>query len=270
LYVSMYKHKVSNELMMITKSIQPFSWHHVQASDSPTPSHKIFTMKHNSHFPISIPLLSSILFLGAHVQKNTNLKSSRTKTATTAPLPPQVTLVLEKAQADNQRLVLMTCGLSGAGKSTLARSICTHYPNFTRLSIDASIFQNHGVFAIDYPESKYSALQDEAREWVRSELGRLLKEGKRDAVHDLSLWERAQREEWRALVKCEGKGMYGVVLVACRGEEGVIWERIQKREQKWEREGMGEGRPVDRELLGKFLEGFEWPEGEGEIVVEVE
>jgi len=34
-------------------------------------------------------------------------------------------------------------------------------------------------------------------------------------------------------------------------------------------EGMKEGRPVSRELLGRFLRGFEWPVGEGEIVVEV-
>jgi predicted kinase len=163
----------------------------------------------------------------------------------------------------------MTCGPSGAGKSTLSRYICTHYPNFTRLSIDAYIFSHHGVFSLDYPEEQYSSLQDEAREWIKGELRRILREGKRDVVLDLSFWEKSQREEWRGLVEGEGRERYGVLLVVCRGEEGVIWERIQERERGWEEGGIGEGRPVSRELLGRFLGGFEWPDGEGEIVVEV-
>jgi len=49
----------------------------------------------------------------------------------------------------------------------------------------------------------------------------------------------------------------------------VLWERIQAREERWVKEGMGEGRPVGEELLAKFVRGFEWPDGEGEIVVDV-
>ena len=41
------------------------------------------------------------------------------------------------------------------------------------------------------------------------------------------------------------------------------------RERRWVEEGMGEGRPVGRELLASFVGGFEWPVGEGEIVVNV-
>jgi hypothetical protein len=61
---------------------------------------------------------------------------------------------------------------------------------------------------------------------------------------------------------------YKVVLVVFRGREEVIWERIQAREGRWREEGMGEGRPVSRELLAQFLRGFEWPDGEGEIVID--
>lgn len=87
------------------------------------------------------------------------------------PLPPQVKLVLYNVQ-ENQRTVPMSCAPSGAIKLSLARSICTHYPNFTRLSIDAYTFSHHGIFAIDYPGRKnYPILQDEAREWVIGELG---------------------------------------------------------------------------------------------------
>ena len=58
-------------------------------------------------------------------------------------------------------------------------------------------------------------------------------------------------------------------MVVFRGSEEMLWERIQSREARWEEEGMGEGRPVGRELLRKFLEGFEWPDGEGEICVDI-
>lgn len=54
-----------------------------------------------------------------------------------------------------------------------------------------------------------------------------------------------------------------------RGSEEVLWERIQGRERAWREEGMHAGRPISRMLLKEFLRGFEWPEGEGEIVIHV-
>ncbi|PMD62454.1 uncharacterized protein K444DRAFT_342246 [Hyaloscypha bicolor E] len=103
-----------------------------------------------------------------------------------------VNLVLQQAKAQNQRLVLLTCGISGSGKSSLALSIVEQYPNFVRLSIDKYIFENHGVYGRDYTEDGYEGLQEEAHE-----------------------------------------------------------------------------RPVGRELLGQFVRRFEWPDGEGGIVVDV-
>lgn len=62
---------------------------------------------------------------------------------------------------------------------------------------------------------------------------------------------------------------YQIMLVVFKGSEELLWERIRRREGRWREEGMGEGRSVGRELLAQFVKGFEWPEGEGEIVVEV-
>jgi hypothetical protein len=86
---------------------------------------------------------------------------------------------------------------------------------------------------------------------------------------DNSFWRRDVREEYRELVEVEGKGRHGVVLVVFRGEEEVIWGRIQGRERMGIGVWKGEGRTVDRELLGSFFRGFEWPIGEGEILVDV-
>jgi predicted kinase len=121
-------------------------------------------------------------------------------------LPEVVRAALETATSQNQRTVLLTCGSSGAGKSTFSRSITAQYPNFIRLSIDAYIFQDYGVYGKDYPEEKYEELQDEAREWVRSRLGEIVGEGKRDVVLDLSFWNKGDRERWREMIERGGGG----------------------------------------------------------------
>jgi predicted kinase len=184
-------------------------------------------------------------------------------------IPESVNIALQHAEKRNQRLVLLTCGISGSGKSSLALSIVEQYPNFVRLSIDKYIFENHGVFGRDYAENRYEGLQEDASEWVEGELRRLIEEGKRDVVADLSFWSKDERERWRKAVREQGDGRYGVVLVVFRGGEQVLWERIQVREKRWREEGMGEGRPVGKELLAQFVRGFEWPDGEGELIVDV-
>jgi predicted kinase len=183
------------------------------------------------------------------------------------PIPESVNLVLQQAKAQNQRLVLLTCGISGSGKSSLALSIVEQYPNFVRLSIDKHVFENHGVYGRDYTEDGYEGLQEEAHERLEGELGNLIagekgvEGGERDVVVDLSFWRKEERGWWRERVtelgKGKGKGKYGVVLVVFRGSEEVLWERIRRREERWKEEGLGEGRPVGRELLGQFVRGFE-------------
>jgi hypothetical protein len=79
----------------------------------------------------------------------------------------------------------------------------------------------------------------------------VVREGMRDVVLDLSFWSKRSRDEYRELVREEGKGRYGVELVVFRGGEEVIWRRLRRREEKWEKEGMGKG---DR-LVGSCLAG---------------
>lgn len=74
----------------------------------------------------------------------------------------------------------------------------------------------------------------------------------------------------REIVERKGKGKYEVLLVVFRGEEEVLWRRIEGRnelfgEGKEEREGMR----VERDMLKGWMDGFEWPDGEGEIVIDV-
>ncbi|XP_044715623.1 AAA domain-containing protein [Hirsutella rhossiliensis] len=98
--------------------------------------------------------------------------------------------LLRRTASDPRPVVVMTCGLSGAGKSTLAKGIIDRLPHLTRLSIDAIIFERHGLYAINYPADEYAAHQAEALKYLTDELGLLLRTERQDVVLDLSFWNR--------------------------------------------------------------------------------
>jgi len=102
----------------------------------------------------------------------------------------------------------------------------------------------------------------------------LLDQGSLDVVLDLSFYTKSWRDEMRELIREHGKGKYEVLLVVFRGDKEVLWERLKKRNSLFEGveedRGSLEGLPVSREMLMGWLDGFEWPDGEGEVVVSVE
>lgn len=112
--------------------------------------------------------------------------------------------------------------------------------------------------------------QEEAEEEIKRELGEVLRRGERDVVLDMAFYERKTREAYRGLIGREGGGRYRVVLVVFRGSEEAVWRRLEGRNGRGNGEGGGEGWGVSREVLGGYLEGFEWPVGEGEVLVKVE
>ncbi len=208
--------------------------------------------------------LVSSQHLNVHAQNITSKTPNMTSPAYL--IPEVVNTILTAARAENQRLAVLTCGISGSGKSTLARNICSSYPNFFRLSIDNYVYRHHGVYDVDYPASKYGELQERAEMELKAQLGNLLR-ARKDVVLDMSFWSKEFRDDWRELVEKGGHGKYRVVLVVFRGSEEVLWGRIGRR--KGEIEKKGEGMTIDRETLRMYLEGFEWPDGEGEVFVEV-
>jgi predicted kinase len=168
----------------------------------------------------------------------------------------------------------MTCGISGSGKSTLANNIISTYPNFTRLSIDAHVFSHHGTYSISYPPSLQSTYQTEAEISIISTLKNILKAGTRDVVLDMAFYNKETRDEYRQIIQEHGGGRYTVCLVVFKGTPDTIWRRIEARridmERKKERGDGWEGMSIDRETLNNYDEGFEWPDGEGEIVIDID
>jgi len=89
-------------------------------------------------------------------------------------------------------------------------------------------------------------------------------------VVDNAFFAKETRDEYREVIEKEGERRYEVVLVVFRASEERLWERIEGRRRKGNVEGGGEGISVDRSMLRGWVEGFEWPEGEGEVEVRVE
>ena len=162
----------------------------------------------------------------------------------------------------------------GSGKSTLAQNIIFQYPTFKRLSIDNTVLKLHGHYAEDFPISQYAEFQEEAEVILLADLKRILRLGREDIVLDLSFYSKQTRNEYRDLIKDEGKGKYNILLVVFRGEEESLWKRIEGRRventKSREQGRPTEGMSVDRATLRMYFDGFEWPDGEGEIVISVE
>ncbi|KAG5750436.1 hypothetical protein H9Q72_013891 [Fusarium xylarioides] len=171
-------------------------------------------------------------------------------------------------------IVVITCGIAGAGKSTLAKAIVAQLPNFKRLSNDQIIYESHGLYKIDYPAEKYEVYQQEASRKLIAELERILQDKSNDVVLDLSFYDKEYRDEYKDIVE-RNSGRW--VLVYLNASQDLLWNRIQRRKAKRdlldsrdpERNG-DSAFDIDDETFAIYLDGFEPPSGEGEIVIKVE
>ncbi|KAG9204342.1 hypothetical protein G6514_001416 [Epicoccum nigrum] len=153
-----------------------------------------------------------------------------------------------------------------AGKTTLVQAVLNRFPHFTRISIDDIIFRAHGLYGTDYPASPslYAQYNDEADQIYLSTFRALLAGGK-DIAFERSCYAREDRVEWRRIAE---EGGARVVLVYLRArEKEVLWERICRRA-----EGVktaDNALEIGRGTFEGYWEGFEGPEGEGEVLVDV-
>jgi predicted kinase len=200
-----------------------------------------------------------------HFQEFEIISEQRTLKMTKKPptIPSTLSPLLRRDAPDPRPVVLATCGIAGAGKSTLAKLVAITHLSFTRVSIDAIVAEKHGLWGNDYAPDRYESYLDEAEEESIRRLRKLLSE-KRDVVLDRSFWRKADRESVRKIVE-DGGGRW--VLVYLKAERDVLWRRIQKRQEG--------GRDADsaywitEKVLDGYVKGFEAPDGEGELVVEV-
>lgn len=166
--------------------------------------------------------------------------------------------------ADIVRLYKLT--RTGAGKTTLVKAVLELFPQFTRISIDDLIFKAHGIYGIDYPASPslYDQYMDDADQVYLDIFHRLLAE-KRDVAFERSCYAKEDRTAWRKIAEDAGAR---VVLVFLRaGNKETLWQRICSRSAAGKT--ADSALDISRGTFELYWNGFENPENEGEIVIEV-
>ncbi|WP_053355121.1 AAA family ATPase [Fictibacillus sp. FJAT-27399] len=167
-------------------------------------------------------------------------------------------LITQKGK-DAAPLVVMMCGVAGSGKTTFAQEL--EKEGFVRLSIDEEIWTTHGRYGIDFPAEVYEKYKDEADMKLRKYMVVLIQE-KKQVVVDFSFWQRSRRERYKQLIEDAG-GVWKVIYLKVPPDE--LRRRLNIRSQRFDANAAF---PITEEILTSYLNGFEEPSGEGEIVIE--
>ncbi|KAH8879323.1 P-loop containing nucleoside triphosphate hydrolase protein [Thozetella sp. PMI_491] len=177
----------------------------------------------------------------------------------------KVRSLLQRSESDPRQVVVMTCGIAGSGKSTLSKAIVAEFPSYERLSIDGFLHEKYGIYRVDYSPEKYEEYQDDADDELQRRLASLLEDGKRDIVLDRSLYAKEDRDYYKRMI--EAKGARWVLVFFRPASKELIWRRIvQRRENGVNADSAFE---ITKDILNGYWDGFENPEGEGEIVIDV-
>ncbi|MBB3126836.1 putative kinase [Paenibacillus rhizosphaerae] len=158
-------------------------------------------------------------------------------------------------------LVVLMCGIAGSGKTTFSKRL--EEQGFARLSIDEEVWNMHGRYGIDYPVEKYREYLDEAHASLRTKLASFIQDKKRVVV-DSSFWSRSARDDYKRLIEHWG-GEWKLIYLKVHPDE--LRKRLKVRSHRFDANAAF---PITEETLNNFLNSFEEPQGEGEIVVEHE
>ncbi|WP_150272742.1 AAA family ATPase [Paenibacillus tepidiphilus] len=157
-------------------------------------------------------------------------------------------------------LVILMCGIAGSGKTTLSQQLAEEY-GLTRLSIDEEVWSASGRYGIDYPAEKYREHLNEAHTRLCDKLVQLIQDGK-PLVVDSSFWRRSEREKYKQLIE-EAGGEWKLLYLKVQPDE--LRKRLKLRSERFDANAAF---TITEELLTTFLQGFEEPRDEGEVVIE--
>lgn len=155
--------------------------------------------------------------------------------------------------------VVLMCGVAGSGKTTYSKRL--EQQGYERLSVDEEIWRRFGRYGIDYPASDYGELSIVVEAALRERLQELLAEQGRRVVIDFSFWQRAERGRYKRLVEQAG-GTWRLVYL--RVDRDELRRRLNHRNSRVDANAAF---PITEEILQRYLNDFEPPEGEGEEVV---
>lgn len=154
-------------------------------------------------------------------------------------------------------LVVMMCGVAGSGKTTFSQLL--EKEGFARLSIDEEIWATNGRWGIDFPMDKFEEYRIDAENKLRNRLIKLI-HNKQQVVIDFSFWDRVRRIQYKKLIEDSG-GKWKLIYLKVHPND--LRERLKVRNKNFDANSF----PISEELLTSYLNGFEVPKGEGEIVI---
>lgn len=155
-------------------------------------------------------------------------------------------------------LVVMMCGVSGSGKTTFSQIL--EHEGFVRLSIDEEIWSTNGRWGIDFPMEKLEEYRKDAERKLRNRLIKLIQD-KKQVVIDFSFWDSERRNQYKKLIEDSG-GKWKLIYL--KVSQNDLRERLKLRNKRLDANSF----PISEERLKSYLNGFEIPTGEGEIVIE--
>jgi predicted kinase len=166
--------------------------------------------------------------------------------------------LIYRERDDFTPLVVMMCGVAGSGKTTFSQLL--EKEGFVRLSIDEEIWAVNGRYGVDFPLEKIEEYKKVAESKLRNYLIELIHD-KQQVVIDFSFWDRARRDQYKQLIEKAG-GKWQLVYIQVHPDD--LRERLKIRNKRFDANAF----PITEEVLTSYLNGFEIPKGEGEIVIE--
>lgn len=155
-------------------------------------------------------------------------------------------------------LVVMLCGIAGSGKTTLAKRL--EKMGFLRLSIDEEVWRQYGQYDVDYPASAYAQLSAAVENQLKNQLDEAIHE-KKSVVIDFSFWSKKNREAYRErIIKAGGQ----VRLLYLQASPDLLRSRLRQRAKHIEANAAFE---ITDTILEGYLQSFEAPKGEGELII---
>jgi len=167
--------------------------------------------------------------------------------------------MIEKSNKNLLPVIVMMCGIAGAGKTTYAQKL--EKDGYIRLSVDEELWSTYGRYSIDYPAEKYEEYSKFVREKLSKKLTSLIQQ-KKNVVIDSSFWQRAIRDKYKQLIEKTG-GQWKLIYLKANSE--LLRARLRERSERFDANAAF---TITDDILEAYLDGFEEPLDEGEIVIE--
>ena len=155
--------------------------------------------------------------------------------------------------------VLLMCGVSGAGKTTYSKQ--KEQEGYVRLAIDELIWEDYGVYGVDYPSEKYAKVSSLSSVKLKELTVKAVQEGK-NVVVDSSFWAKSHRDAYRELLAAYD---LTIKVIYLKADYDTLRKRLAIRNKV---QTANSAFPITEEILQRFFSGFEEPVNEDEVVIE--